>query len=92
MWANIAKLAQLLGQEAHSAILPVILGSNEAALQASSALLQKGYLAPAIRFPTVARGSERLRVTVSAGHQEEELLNLSKSLREVSGPILPRQH
>jgi 7-keto-8-aminopelargonate synthetase-like enzyme len=49
-------------------VIPVILGSNEAALAAASSLEHDGFLVPAIRFPTVPRGTARLRVSVSAAH------------------------
>lgn len=52
-------------------ILPRIVGSNEAALAASSALADAGFLVPAIRFPTVPRGTARLRISVSAIHPPE---------------------
>lgn len=49
-------------------IVPVVLGTNEAALSAATALDQAGFLVPAIRYPTVPRGTARLRVSVSAAH------------------------
>ena len=67
-----------------SAIMPVILGTNEAALNASLALLEAGYLAPAIRFPTVPRGSARLRITLSAEHTAESIEGLHKNLLKSS--------
>ena len=51
-----------------SSIVPIVLGSNEAALTASKRLEEQGYLVPAIRFPTVPRGTARLRVSLSAAH------------------------
>ncbi|HCQ39396.1 MAG: 8-amino-7-oxononanoate synthase [Roseibacillus sp.] len=84
LWSNISRLAELLGKTPSSAIMPVILGTNEAALDASSALLGKGYLAPAIRFPTVPRGSARLRITLSAEHTTEAITGLHDSLLKSS--------
>src|SRR3984957_656590 len=54
-------------------IQPVVLGSSEAALQAQQNLLEAGFRVVAIRAPTVPRGSERLRVTLSAAHSEEQV-------------------
>jgi 8-amino-7-oxononanoate synthase len=51
-----------------SAVVPVILGGNDAALEAARLLEEKGFLVPAIRYPTVPRGTARLRVSISAGH------------------------
>jgi 8-amino-7-oxononanoate synthase len=71
---------------APSAIVPLILGENEAALAASAALQERGFLVPAIRYPTVPRGSARLRVTLSAAHRTEDITALLETLREtVSG-------
>jgi 8-amino-7-oxononanoate synthase len=50
-----------------------MIGSSEAALQAQQELLDAGFRVVAIRAPTVPRGSERLRVTLSAAHTEEQV-------------------
>lgn len=68
--------------DAPSAIVPVILGANETALAASAALQDRGFLVPAIRYPTVPRGSARLRVTLSAAHQSGDIDALKKALAE----------
>ena len=54
-------------------IQPVVLGSSEAALQAQQNLLEAGFRVVAIRAPTVPRGSERLRITLSAAHSEGQV-------------------
>ena len=82
LWSNISRLAELLGKTPSSAIVPVILGDNVTALNTSLALLNKGYLAPAIRFPTVPRGSARLRITLSAAHTAEAIGGLHENLPE----------
>lgn len=51
-----------------SAILPRILGDNAATLEASRRLEARGFLVPAIRYPTVPRGTARLRISLSACH------------------------
>ncbi|MGA3170891.1 MAG: 8-amino-7-oxononanoate synthase [Chthoniobacteraceae bacterium] len=56
-----------------SAIVPLIIGEEERTLAASQWLREKGFLAPAIRYPTVSKGAARLRVTLSAGHTEEQV-------------------
>jgi 7-keto-8-aminopelargonate synthetase-like enzyme len=66
-------------------IIPRILGSNEAALTASAALAGAGFMVPAIRFPTVPRGTARLRVSLSAAHPPEAVAALAAAL----GSILP---
>lgn len=84
LWSNISRLAELLGKKPISAIIPVILGTNQAALNASLALLETGYLVPAIRFPTVPRGSARLRITLSAEHTAESIEGLHTNLLKSS--------
>lgn len=64
-------------------ILPYILGGNEAALVASRRLEEIGFLVPAIRYPTVPRGTARLRVSVSAAHGASAITGLRQALGEV---------
>lgn len=71
---------QILDPAAPSAILPVIVGDNEAALKLSERLLEAGFLIPAIRYPTVPKGSARLRVTLSSSHRPEEVEKLRQEL------------
>jgi len=60
-----------------SPIVPVILGSASAALDASSHLRAEGFLVTAIRPPTVPRGTARLRITFSAAHDEADIDRLA---------------
>ena len=57
-------------------IIPIVLGSNEITLAASAQLKENGFLVPAIRYPTVPRNRARLRVSLSASHTPESLLQL----------------
>jgi 7-keto-8-aminopelargonate synthetase-like enzyme len=59
-----------------SPIVPIIVGSEEDALLASAQLLEAGLWVPAIRPPTVAKGTSRLRVTLSASHAPSDVANL----------------
>lgn len=59
--------------DAPSAIQPLLIGEAEATLQLSDALLEAGFLVTAIRPPTVAVGTSRLRVTLSAAHTEAQV-------------------
>ena len=75
----------------HSAIIPWIVGEEQRALDLARALQQEGFLVPAIRYPTVAKGAARLRITVSAGHTEEQIGGLGEALRRLApadyGPV-----
>jgi len=66
-----------------SAIQPLICGEAAAALAMAAALRERGFLIPAIRYPTVPRGSARLRVTLSAGHSDAEVDALNRVLAEL---------
>jgi 8-amino-7-oxononanoate synthase len=61
-------------------IQPIRLGSARAALAAQQALLDAGFWVVAIRSPTVPVGEERLRVTLTAGHREDQVDALIESL------------
>ena len=56
-----------------SAIIPIIIGSEEKALRISEKLFDEGIYISAIRYPTVAKGQARLRVAIMATHTEEDL-------------------
>ena len=66
-----------------TAIQPILIGSNEEALRAGAALYGRGLWVPAIRPPTVAPGTERLRVTLSAAHTREDVTELATALNEL---------
>lgn len=66
-----------------SPIVPVLLGDEERALSLSAALLDRGLLVPAIRPPTVAPGTCRLRIALSATHTEEQVETLAVALDEL---------
>lgn len=68
--------------EAQSPIVPVIVGEAEAALAASRMLADEGFLVVAIRPPTVAAGTARLRLTFSAQHPDEALARLAGLVRD----------
>lgn len=63
-----------------SAIVPVIMGAETAAVDASGQLREKGFWVPAIRYPTVPRGQARLRVTLSASHELAQVEALAGEL------------
>lgn len=88
LWRNIHQLCgalRELGFEVRpdSAIFSLVLGSEVRALAASAALRERGFLVKAIRPPTVPVGTSRLRVSVSAAHEADDLRALVAALREV---------
>ncbi len=93
--ALVARLASLVGRlseagvapPAHpSPIVPVVLGSEQAAIDASATLLDAGLWVPAIRPPTVPAGTSRLRVTLSAAHRDADVGRLIDALVALDVP------
>jgi glycine C-acetyltransferase/8-amino-7-oxononanoate synthase len=85
LWTNLHHLQSLLSTKAvESAIFPILIGNESHAVETSTRLLNDGFLVPAIRFPTVAKGSARLRVTLTASHLKSEIESLVQAL-----PIQP---
>ena len=63
-----------------SAIIPIILGDEANAVAAATKLREQGFFVPAIRYPTVARGAARLRVTLTAAHTTKDIAALTTAL------------
>ncbi len=68
-------------------IQPIILGSNASALMAAKLLDEAGYWIPAIRPPTVAPGSARLRITFSANHSADDLRQLIATIKKIEQEV-----
>lgn len=64
-----------------TAIQPIIVGDNHEALALAEALFERGLWVPAIRPPTVPKGTARLRVTLSAAHSEAQVAQLVDALK-----------
>ena len=64
-----------------SPIVPVVMGSEAAAIDASARLFERGFYVPAIRPPTVPVGTSRLRVALSAAHTPAMIEGLRDALR-----------
>jgi 8-amino-7-oxononanoate synthase len=63
-----------------TAIQPVLIGDNAETLAVAKALLEAGLWVPAIRPPTVPAGSARLRVSLTAAHDEADVIRLAQTL------------
>ncbi|MGV0372343.1 aminotransferase class I/II-fold pyridoxal phosphate-dependent enzyme [Corynebacterium pilbarense] len=75
---NIRRLAGRLGMgDWASPIIPVPIGDEAKAVNASATLREAGYFVPAIRWPTVPRGEAMLRVTVMATHTDAQIDGLA---------------
>jgi 8-amino-7-oxononanoate synthase len=92
LWKRINLICELLPvngmnkkrSAATSAIFPWIVGDERAALELASALQCEGFLVPAIRYPTVAKESARLRITVTASHEENQIRGLCEAIERLA--------
>lgn len=80
LFLSECRLQRWQRMESHTAIQPIIIGSNDEALRVSERLREQGILVPAIRPPTVPKGSARLRISLSAAHNEEDVRRLLRVL------------
>jgi 8-amino-7-oxononanoate synthase len=91
--ARFRRGAQQLGlglMDSSTAIQPILIGDNAAALTASHALEERGFRVAAIRPPTVPEGRSRLRVTLSAAHSEAQVDALLEALSQVCRASIER--
>jgi 8-amino-7-oxononanoate synthase len=89
--AHIASVRTMLGRTtwgasaSTTAIQPVMVGANEAALALADALLEQGFWVPAVRPPTVPPGTARLRLSLSAAHEADDVRRLCDTLAACAG-------
>ena len=87
LWQNVSVLSPAINNQlappstTRSAIIPIMLGAESKAVEAAAALRERGIFIPAIRYPTVARGQARLRLTLSAAHTDADLAQLLVALK-----------
>ncbi|VVD97809.1 8-amino-7-oxononanoate synthase [Pandoraea commovens] len=73
-------------------VQPIILGENAAALHAQAGLAEAGLWVPAIRPPTVAPGTSRLRLTLSAAHTAEDVTRLTRAINRLDNDWTEHAH
>jgi 8-amino-7-oxononanoate synthase len=71
-----------LGAET-SPIVPILIGETRRTMQIGAALAARGFLAGAVRPPTVPDGTSRLRVTISAAHTDEHVSSFAGTVGEL---------
>ena len=87
IWQDEMTFSEWKKVSSYTPIQPVILGSNASALMAAKLLDEAGYWIPAIRPPTVAPGSARLRITFSANHSADDLRQLIATLKKIEQEV-----
>ena len=86
LWTRVEELkAKFKRQNSKSsgAIIPIMTGDENKAVEAALALREQGIFVPAIRYPAVARNQARLRVTLTAAHTAGEINRLAAALNEI---------
>jgi len=79
----LAELAKRgVAAKTDSAIVPIAIGDERKACLAAERLMERGFAVSAIRYPTVARGSARLRIAISAAHAKETLASAAHAIAE----------
>lgn len=89
LWANVDFLrnslesegADLIGSE--GPIIPIQIGDTGKVLRIQKALEHEGFFVPAIRPPTVSKGGDRLRISLSASHQKSELADFIQAFKKI---------
>ena len=93
LWQNRDQLHQGLKTmglqltETQSPILPIILHASQLAVDISSKLFERGIYVPAIRPPTVPKGTSRLRMTISSEHTSAQISKALEALESVKKDI-----
>ncbi len=83
-----------IGVNNSSHIQPIVIGSSSKAMLLSQELLERGFWVTAIRYPTVAKGVERLRISLNCHLTNEDIDSFCKTLNELlirHGISLPKQ-
>jgi 8-amino-7-oxononanoate synthase len=100
LWANVAAVSahRALARKGSplaerrnktTAIIPILIGDEGKAMDIAARLREQGVYIPAIRYPTVARGQARLRLTLSAAHTTADVAQMLAALDSVLNSSSP---
>lgn len=87
LWKRVAEFQSAIGNQqptVPSAIIPLILGEEAKAVETAAQLREQGFFVPAIRYPTVARGAARLRITLTTAHTKPDVDQLAGALSQIA--------
>lgn len=76
------KIRESFKMPGDSPIIPIILNDESKAMKASRDLMESGFWVAAIRPPTVAKGTSRLRLTISASHSDDEAAGIVREIQK----------
>ena len=80
---NQLKVAGFNVIESKTPIIPILIGEVDKAVEFSKILLSQGVYVPAIRPPSVPRGTSRLRISLMATHSKEDLEEALVKIKEI---------
>ncbi|HUA38660.1 MAG TPA: pyridoxal phosphate-dependent aminotransferase family protein [Candidatus Sulfopaludibacter sp.] len=92
LWARVSEFQSHLTSRQSpilSAIIPFIVGDEARAVEAAARLRDRNIFVPAVRYPTVARGQARLRVSITAAHTPEDITGLMRALETLDFGFKP---
>jgi len=89
MFRKLSQLGlRLAGKSSSSQIIPVIIGDEKTAIEFSKRLLDNGIFVQAVRYPTVKKGSARLRISLTALHDKDQLSSAIDSFGTVGKKLM----
>jgi glycine C-acetyltransferase len=89
MFGKLSQLGlRLAGKSSSSQIIPVIIGDEKTAIEFSKRLLDNGIFVQAVRYPTVKKGSARLRISLTALHDKDQLSSAIDSFGTVGKKLM----
>ena len=83
LFGDKLKRIGIIQRKPDSQIIPIIIGSEKLALEFSNKLLDDGIFLQAVRYPTVKKGSARLRVSLTASHTRDQLKSAIDSIESI---------
>ena len=84
LWQHVSELKlklKIQTSKCPAAIIPLLVGEEAKAMEVAAAFLKKNIFIPAVRYPSVARGKARLRLTLSAAHTPDQIECLASVLQ-----------
>src|SRR3989338_6266812 len=94
LWANVRFLRESLKSidfnlmDSEGPIIPILIGDTAKSIHTRDLLKREGVYASVIRPPTVPKGTDRIRISVSADHTRDNLTKLTGILRKIKGKML----
>ena len=83
---NINHFKSVIATQSKTQIQPIIIGENADAARCEAQLIEEGFFVRAVHHPTVPKGQSRLRITLTAGHSQDQIMQLAQAINRVVSP------